>query len=197
MSALTRKAPRGFTLIELLVVIAIVGILSLICYPAISRLVPNQRVSSEAKQVDAVMQKARLRAATAQRPVRVVLNCSASPCWVELQAAVYTLASVTSWAAEPGSRHFFAEGVAIANWSADYEFDGASAAPLGVRYAIFMPDSRVFSDPRPFDLFFYHGTQTEPDKNGWRLTVGSDSGRVNTRRETLTVASTPPGPPIP
>ncbi|MDR1041669.1 MAG: prepilin-type N-terminal cleavage/methylation domain-containing protein [Deltaproteobacteria bacterium] len=191
MSASPRHAPRGFTLIELLVVIAIVGILSLICYPAMSRLVPNQRVSGEAKQVDAIMQKARLRAATAQRPVRVVLNCASTPCWVEMQAAVYTLESVTSWAAEAGTRHAFNSDVTVANWASSVEYDGASAAPLGVRYAIFMPDSRVYSDPRPFDLFFYHRTSTEAVKPGWRLTLGADSGRVNTRREQLNLVPTP------
>ncbi|MDR1036122.1 MAG: prepilin-type N-terminal cleavage/methylation domain-containing protein [Deltaproteobacteria bacterium] len=186
MSALTRKARPGFTLIELLVVVAIVGILSLIVYPAVSRMVPNQKISSEAKQVDAVMQKARLRAATAQKPIRVVLNCSSQPCWVEIQAAVYTVASVTSWATEPGSRHVFSDGVTVRHWSATTVGDGSSRAPSGVSYAIFMPDSRVYSDPRPFDVFFYHQGSTEPQKPGWRLSVGTDSGRVNTSRETLT-----------
>ncbi|MDR1080442.1 MAG: prepilin-type N-terminal cleavage/methylation domain-containing protein [Deltaproteobacteria bacterium] len=188
MSALTRKARTGFTLIELLVVIAIVGILSLIIYPTVARMVPNQRIASEAKQVDSVMQKARLRAATAQKPVRVVMNCSAAPCWIEIQTAVYTVASVTSWTAEPGSRHVFNDGVKVANWNHTVGYDGASPAPAGIRYAIFMPDSRVYSDPRPFDVFFYHSGSTETDKPGWRLTLGSDTGRVNTSRETLALA---------
>jgi prepilin-type N-terminal cleavage/methylation domain-containing protein len=190
MSTSTRKSALGFTLIELIVVIGIVGILALIAYPAMSRIIPNQRVSSEAKQLDSLMQKARLRAATAQKPVRVVVNCSVNPCWFEMQYAVYTESAVTSWRTETGSRHTLNNGVTIANSQATYDFDGAGPAPAGVHYAIFMPDSRVYSDPRPFDVFFYHITSTGAEKPGWRLSLGADSGRVTTRRQNLTVGTT-------
>jgi Tfp pilus assembly protein FimT len=158
-----------------------------IAFPALSRFVPNQKVSSEAKAVDSYLQKARLRAANSQKPIRVVINCAVNPCWVELQTAVYTGSAVTSWQSESSDRHYFDRAVTGANSLASYAFDGATAAPAGVRYAIFMPDSRVYSDPKPFDIFFYHTSSSLPSKEGWRLSLSNDSGRVNTKRETLTI----------
>ncbi|MDR3155254.1 MAG: prepilin-type N-terminal cleavage/methylation domain-containing protein [Deltaproteobacteria bacterium] len=187
MSIPPEKARSAFTLFELLVVIAIVGILSLIAYPLLSRILPDSRVSSEVKQTDSYMQKARLKAATVQKPVRVVISCAEDPCWIESQTAVYTGSAVTGWQADTGSRRRFAKGVSVADIAASPAHDGASKAPAGVRYAIFMPDSRVYSDPRPFDLFFYPSAVTSAEKRGWRLTVGPDSGRVNTARADLTL----------
>jgi hypothetical protein len=51
-----------------------------------------------------------------------------------------------------------------------------------------MPDSRVYSDPRPFDIFFYHKSTYAGDGTdtpGWRLALGPDSGRVKTERTGL------------
>jgi prepilin-type N-terminal cleavage/methylation domain-containing protein len=189
MTAATRNQSRGFTLVELLAVIAIVGILALITFPALARFVPNQRVSGEAKQVDAIMQRARLRAATSQKPVRVVVNCSGIPCWAEIQLARYTFGAVSGWEQEPGTRHPFSDDVTAVRRATGgaYSYDGATAAPNGVFYAIFMPDSRVFSDPRPFDVFFYHRATTTLMKQGWRLSLGPDSGRVSTAKISMEV----------
>jgi Tfp pilus assembly protein FimT len=173
---------------ELLTVIAIIGILAAISFPALSRMVPNQKLSSDAKSVDAILQKARLRAATSQKPIRVVLNCSASPCWIELQAATYLNSSVSGWNSVENERYVFNSSTSVSNSSTTYAFDGASAAPAGVRYAIFMPDSRVYSDPKPFDVFLYLGSASGVNpKNGWRITLSSDSGRVNSKKESLTI----------
>jgi Tfp pilus assembly protein FimT len=173
---------------ELLTVMGIIAILALIAFPVMSRLVPSQRVSSDAKRVDAFMQKARLRAATAQKPIRVVLNCAASPCWIELQTALYTGNAVTGWGTGSGDRHVFNNQVRVFTSTTSADFDGATKAPAGVRYAIFMPDSRVFSDPRPFDVFFYYSSPaTVNPKEGFRLSVSNDSGRVSTKREAINV----------
>ncbi|MDR2613050.1 MAG: prepilin-type N-terminal cleavage/methylation domain-containing protein [Deltaproteobacteria bacterium] len=202
MSEDTGKARpgTGFTLIELLVVIGIVGILALIAYPTLSRILPNQYVSSEAKMVDGFIQKARIKAATAQRPVRVVLKCpvsdsSGEACWIKLQAAKYSDNAgnwvVTGWQ-DDGPRREFNDAVRLTNFrqtpcNTSDCYDGATAAPPGVRYAIFMPNGRIYSDPKPFDVFFYHRSSGDLTKPGWRLRVGADSGRVNTERAELTL----------
>ncbi|MDR2200062.1 MAG: prepilin-type N-terminal cleavage/methylation domain-containing protein [Deltaproteobacteria bacterium] len=179
---------KGFTLLELIVVISILGILAVVAYPAMSRFVPNQKVSNEAKRVESFLQKARVNASTKQRPIRVVINCVASPCWIESQKAVYNGASVDSWTPE-GDRRYFNTMVSLVNSTTTGGRDGAREVP-GVRYAIYMPDGRVYSDPRPFDIFLFSNqvdSAVNP-KEGWRISVTKDSGRVATKRTELTTS---------
>ncbi|MDR2354530.1 MAG: prepilin-type N-terminal cleavage/methylation domain-containing protein [Deltaproteobacteria bacterium] len=181
----SNKNKSGFSLIELLIVIGIIAVLSLIAFPVLSRIIPGQRTANDAQRVEAYMQKARLRAATSSKPIRVVLNCSASPCWIEIQSAIYAGGTVTGWKADIGDHYTFSRDVKFMNSQASSSYDGANRAPSGVGYAIFMPDSRVYSDPRPFDIFIYYISSNNP-KAGYQVSLSNDSGRVNSKRASLT-----------
>jgi Tfp pilus assembly protein FimT len=173
---------------ELIVVISIVGILAMVSYPLMNRLLPNQRVSGEAKKVESFMQRARSKASNLQKPIRVVVNCTANPCWIESQRARYNEKVVDGWDSE-GDRRYFNTSVAVTNSrplipsAPPLAFDGSATFP-GIHYAIYMPDGRVYSDPRPFDIFLYD-RNLDPLTNptdGWRVTVSNDSGRINSKR---------------
>jgi prepilin-type N-terminal cleavage/methylation domain-containing protein len=186
-------ARKGFTLLELITVMAIIGILAMVVYPTLSHVLPNQRLSSEAKRIESFMQKARVKASNLQKPVRVVINCTGQnplvnpkkPCWIESQIAVYSGSSVDSWNPE-GDRRYMNSSVMVMENNAGYDGD----APVDfISYAIYMPDSRVYSEPRPFDIFVY---SSEVDaavnpKEGWRVTVSNDSGRILTKQDKVTV----------
>jgi prepilin-type N-terminal cleavage/methylation domain-containing protein len=187
MSKATRHTGQGFTVLELIIVIAIVGILAAIAVPSIARIAPNQRVASDAKMMGGLLQKARLRAATAQKPMRVVVVCKADPCWAEMQSAEYVGEDLDSWQTVTGTRMTFNTGVGVTDYSAAPTFDGSAKAPAGVRYAIIMPDSTVRSDPKPFKLFLYNKNLTTELKPGWVIDLGRDTGRIQTARAEFTV----------
>jgi prepilin-type N-terminal cleavage/methylation domain-containing protein len=197
---LGRRSPevgsKGFSLIELLAVIAIIAILALIIFPSLMRFLPNSRVRADSRALATVMQKARLRAATIQKPIRVVLNCTQKPCFVDMQAAIYgnpTLgedgSSVKGWTSINEERHRFNDNVSAIKLPSACAtcYDGAVTV-AGVTYAIFMPGSHVFSDPRPYEIFLYYNQGTAAVRPGWRLSVSNDSGRVITKRDEVGIS---------
>lgn len=58
-----RKDNKGFTLVELMVVIALIAIMSAVAVPAVSERLVDMNLSGEARNLLAVLQKARLIAA--------------------------------------------------------------------------------------------------------------------------------------
>jgi prepilin-type N-terminal cleavage/methylation domain-containing protein len=197
MNHLLHKKPKGlkagFTILEILVTLGILAIILAIAYPVFNRYLPSARSRAAARELDSVMQKARLRAAINQRPVRVVINCERIPtvsksCRVIFQTAVYTGTAVTSWVDSPSDLRVLHEKIEFVNGLPGNTFppDGDKSYP-NIYWAIFMPNSQVFSDPRPFDVFLYYSGRSGPDTPGWRIVLNNVSGRVNTERASMTI----------
>jgi type II secretory pathway pseudopilin PulG len=182
---------------EMLVVIAVVAILALMAVPALTRLVPVQRVRSESQSVATFMRQARLTAANTQKPVRVTLFCPAAraagapPCRLFMQTASYDFSvpgGLVNWRPEqpPGhemARQVFPERARVSGSNTPlytYTDDGGgTGTPSGMFWAIFMPNGRVFSNPRPFALNFHADDLGGRDgPNWWLLEVDNGTGRA-------------------
>ena len=66
---------RGFTLIELLVVVAVIGILSAIAVPALRSSSEQMKLANASREVERVLQTARMKSVRADRVIRVRFNC--------------------------------------------------------------------------------------------------------------------------
>ncbi|MDR1656111.1 MAG: prepilin-type N-terminal cleavage/methylation domain-containing protein [Deltaproteobacteria bacterium] len=174
------KAGQGYTIIELLVVIGIIVILAGLTVPLIARHLGDSKVRVAAGNLDSVFQKARMMAVTSQKPVRVVLNCTRNvvdKCVLSLQVPVFEVITIKSWQSMPAFRREFDPSILAVKEPGSAAYDGQKSWP-NIFWAIFMPDSRVYSDPRPFTLFFFKDGQTKKARQGWLVKLSNDSGRV-------------------
>ena len=178
-----RPLRAGFSMMEMVVVVAIIALMALMAGPAITRLVPMQRLRGEAQNVATLLRQARLKAANAQKPTRVVLDCSGlsaappQPCWTLLETAKYEHGQVTDWTRADSGRRDLDYRARAAWQDPGAGGDGLITRP-GVSWIIFMPSGRAYSNPRPFDLVFSATDLSGPRRTGWRLAVSSDSGRA-------------------
>ena len=187
------KAP-GFSMMEMIVVVAIVAIIALMAGPAISRLVPVQRLRGEAQNMGTFMRQARLKAASNQKPVRVSLECPGErglnpqpPCRLAMTMARYDgNGEVVDWDPVPNFGHELTRQVfAIIPDSTALKDDSGGKTPEPDRmfWMIFMPSGRAFSWPRPFSLAFYaddlRGAGGSARRPGWLMEVDNNSGRVS------------------
>jgi prepilin-type N-terminal cleavage/methylation domain-containing protein len=187
MTAAELKTRPGFSLMEIIIVVAVIGILAAVIAPNITRSMAESRIRAEARSLDSLLQKSRMMAAISQKPVRVVLNCvrlAVDGCVANLQTAVYDGITVVGWRDAPGYRRVGHRVVSVDKVGApgtdgDVSFDD-------LYWAIFMPDSRVYSDPRPFNLLFHDRSQEGADQPGWRVSLSNESGRVSVQRQTGT-----------
>jgi prepilin-type N-terminal cleavage/methylation domain-containing protein len=79
--SVTHATPRihrrdaGFSLIDMMIVIALMGIIAGMAVPAWGNLTESMKLASNAREVERELQTARLKAVTANRPIRVRFNC--------------------------------------------------------------------------------------------------------------------------
>jgi prepilin-type N-terminal cleavage/methylation domain-containing protein len=66
---------RGFTLTELLIVVAMIATMAAIGLPLLNSVMASIRLNEATRMVERELQGARLRAVSANRPLRVRLNC--------------------------------------------------------------------------------------------------------------------------
>jgi len=70
------KSVKGFTLIELMVTVALVAITAGIAIPAFSQLIQDNRIQSQAEELNALLQYARSEAVIRKRSVTVNLDAA-------------------------------------------------------------------------------------------------------------------------
>ena len=174
----------GFTLVELMAVIIIFGALAMVAVPEMMNSVRAQRTRGEVMNAATLMRQARLKASTSQKPVRVVLDCSGQDCQMRSQLAQYDQGEVIGWEDVAGTKSFLNPTIkAVSTTPVGPNPDGEDT-PAGYSWIIFMPGGRAYSNPRPFNLFFYNTTQpSTPQRPGWSLSVSNDSGRVSLNRQ--------------
>ncbi|MDR1577392.1 MAG: prepilin-type N-terminal cleavage/methylation domain-containing protein [Deltaproteobacteria bacterium] len=185
LNRLALKSQAGFSLMELLTIIIIMGVLVAISYPLMSSRAPDLASKSGARELETLLKKARIRAANQNRPLRVVINCArqggVDQCFLDLQSAVVKDAGVTDWARIPGDHQLLDHALSIVKNKTSDQHDGKLSIQ-DIYWIIFLPSGRVFSDPKPLELFLYHSSQKQELKKGWRLTVDKETGRVENSR---------------
>ncbi|MDR1308769.1 MAG: hypothetical protein LBL95_02540 [Deltaproteobacteria bacterium] len=184
------RALTGFTVLELVVVLSIMLLLGFAAFKGLGRYLPEKRVRTEATRLDAILRAARQKAIVSQRPVRVAIDCGrkkADRCLVSSQTAILSAATVSGWEPPQDDPHRMHPGVLImATDQGKASFDGARHVN-DVIWAIFMPNSLVYSDPRPFDVFLFHHARPSRPTRGQRITVGRENGRVTLRQDSIRI----------
>lgn len=177
----------GFSMVELMAVVIIVAVLAMVAVPLTLSALPYAQVRMEAQNAAAIMRQARLKAASTQRPTRVVLDCRdrisnvKNPCVFTMQTASYTEGVLTGW-----------DEVGIGGMERRHPLNASVAvrATTVVKYApvfwiIFMPSSRTYSSHSPYELEFVPEKfkENDPPQGLWTLSVNNSSGRTTLVRK--------------
>ncbi|MDR2386316.1 MAG: hypothetical protein LBE80_01860 [Deltaproteobacteria bacterium] len=199
MGNLARNSPglafkKGFTVLELIVVVVMVIIVGAMVYGNMNSYLSDSRLRGEAKRLEEFLWRAKLLADESKRPVRVVLDCSQakrSECYLSLQSGLVDKSTVTGWTTLQDGFHLFHEKVkATLLASLDKGQDGDKRIK-DLYYGIFMPDQKVYSDPKPFEIFlFYSKNQNDSKKvptNGYRISISRDNGRISLVKESQVI----------
>lgn len=173
-------------MMELMVVIIVIAVMVMAAVPLSTRMIPYFQVRIEAQNAAAIMRQARLKAASTQRPTRVVLDCRehagdvTRPCVFSMQAAAYAEGVLTGW-----------ERVPIGGMEGRYNMRPAVTARASggdsLFWIIFMPSSRAFASPTPFEIEFvpeqFKSDSPASARGVWLLTVNGSSGRTTLVRK--------------
>lgn len=169
-----------------MVVVIVIAVLAMMAVPLTMSVRPYVQVRMEAQNAAAIMRQARLKAASTQRPTRVVLDCrnhagdAGKPCVFTMQAAAYIEGTLASWdkvtIAGMEGRHNMNPSVAARATNGD--------ADASIFWVIFMPSSRVFASPTPYELEFVPEKFKAGQTQGvWKLSVNNSSGRTTLTRK--------------
>lgn len=77
-SGCRRNAESGFTLIDIMITVLVMGIVMAMAIPGLRDFNGTFRLDQNSREVERVLQTARLKAVTANRPIRVRFNCPAA-----------------------------------------------------------------------------------------------------------------------
>ncbi|MDR0355943.1 MAG: prepilin-type N-terminal cleavage/methylation domain-containing protein [Deltaproteobacteria bacterium] len=191
------REPQGFTLFELLVVIGLIGALAALSFSSFRNLLPQQTVRSEAERFFSLVDKAKTMAASGRLPVRAIIDCSSKggvACAMTRQQAVVQNLKLVGWEKAGAPIQGLSPQVMVDNsLLTQTDFDG-NRSITGIYWVIFMPDGRVYSDPKPFDVFFFQRSQRDQKNQnpvpGWRMTINQDNGSINMSQESRRIKIT-------
>ncbi|MDR2301605.1 MAG: prepilin-type N-terminal cleavage/methylation domain-containing protein [Deltaproteobacteria bacterium] len=194
-----KGSKKGFTVLELVAVLVIALIAFGVAYPGLGSYLKDSRLRSEAKRTEEFFWRAKRLAQESKNPVRVVLDCSkakAKTCGLSLQTALVDKAAVVGWALAKDGYHPFHENVNCALIASLDKGQDGDKRIKGVHYGIFMPDQRVYSDPRPFEIFLFYSKNPGPGQGpgpgpgqskglaaGYRISIDNDNGRISSAKE--------------
>jgi Tfp pilus assembly protein FimT len=177
----------GFTLLEAVVVVGILAVLAFIIFPTMSRLRTDARVQTDARSLENSFQRARTMAAIVREPVRVVVDCAESRddgCASVIQTPVFNGMIVKSWRSRLDLKRPLKSTSRVVKASQRAGHDGYRPVK-DVFWVIFLPDGRVFSDPKPFEVMVRDRSGDASQPGGWRVSISADTGRVAAAREPL------------
>lgn len=170
---------------ELLTVMAIMVVLLSVAYPLFRSYKPDLTVRSGVQKLQGLLERARLKSATQNRPIRVVLNCTRpggfESCFIDLQSAIFKDSEVKDWDRDYGARQVLNRNVFVLKVDPKAPHDGKQNFN-NIFWAIFMPSGQVFSNPKPFGVYMYYDSVAAKKVKAWEIKVDPDNGRVDTRK---------------
>jgi prepilin-type N-terminal cleavage/methylation domain-containing protein len=72
------RTQQGFSVVELIIVVTLIGTLAAVALPVMKDMTASIKLNEAARMVEREMQDARLRAVSANRTLRVTMNCPAT-----------------------------------------------------------------------------------------------------------------------
>lgn len=189
----TRKAKymySGLTVMEMLIVMAVMALAAAASIPYMYATLPPAEVRSAATNTASLFQFARLKAASAQKPVRAVVDCAAhvtgpptNPCTMRAEIAVFsTTGAFKEWRALPELSRNIPWQVAISSASSA----SIGGTPANTYWVVYYPSSAAAVSHDPFVLDLNSERTGHPNTlHKWNVSVSKLTGRVVFKEELI------------